>query len=129
MGFVDAVKAFYKNYAKFEGRSSRSEYWWPQLFIVIAYVVLLVLSGLLGEKLGIIPALGLMVLGLGSIVPAIAVCVRRLHDVNRSGWFYFIGFIPLVGAIILLVWFCTKGTDGPNQYGPDPFGSVGTTFN
>ena len=102
MGFVDAVKAFYKNYAKFEGRSSRSEYWWPQLFIVIAYVVLLVLSGLLGETLGIIPALGLMVLGLGSIVPAIAVCVRRLHDVNRSGWFYFIGFIPLVGAIILL---------------------------
>jgi uncharacterized membrane protein YhaH (DUF805 family) len=67
---------------------------------------------------------GMPILGyiytLGFILPYLAVTVRRLHDLDKSGWWWLIGFIPLVGAIILLVWFCQRGTVGPNRFGPDP---------
>ena len=61
---------------------------------------------------------GLVALGL--IIPGIAVTVRRLHDTDRSGWFVLLALIPLVGAILLLVFYCTEGTRGPNRFGPDP---------
>jgi len=61
---------------------------------------------------------------LASFLPAISVIVRRLHDTDRSGWWYWIGLIPLVGAILLLVWFCTRGTSGPNRFGPDPLSGM-----
>lgn len=57
---------------------------------------------------------------LAVLLPSIAVCVRRLHDIGKSGWFYFIAFIPLVGAIILLVWFCSDSQVGSNEYGKNP---------
>ena len=57
---------------------------------------------------------------LALLVPTIAVAVRRLHDLNKSGWYYFVTFIPAIGGIILLVWMCTEGTKGENTYGPDP---------
>jgi uncharacterized membrane protein YhaH (DUF805 family) len=67
---------------------------------------------------------GMPILGyiytLGFILPYLAVTVRRMHDLDKSGWWWLIGFIPLVGAIILLVWFCQRGTVGPNRFGPDP---------
>jgi uncharacterized membrane protein YhaH (DUF805 family) len=58
--------------------------------------------------------------GLGLLLPSVAVAVRRLHDTARSGWFFVLGLIPLIGAIILIVWYCQPGTPGPNQYGTDP---------
>jgi uncharacterized membrane protein YhaH (DUF805 family) len=61
---------------------------------------------------------------LTNLLPGISVTVRRLHDTDRSGWWYWIGLIPLVGAILLLIWFCTRGTDGANRFGPDPLSGV-----
>jgi len=124
MGFVDAVKAFYKNYFDFSGRASRSEYWWAYLGVIILFFVLGLLGGLLGEA-------GMIVLGLfylAIIIPSISIGVRRLHDLDKSGWWYLLCLVPIV-SLILLVWFCMKGTTGPNRFGPDPLGSDTTVFN
>ena len=59
------------------------------------------------------------------LLPGIAVGVRRLHDLDRIGWWLLLAFVPLVGTIILIVWFCTRGTPGPNRFGPDPLAGVG----
>jgi uncharacterized membrane protein YhaH (DUF805 family) len=122
--FLSVLK---NKYADFNGRARRKEYWNYVLFLLIfilaAYVIMLV--GIAMEST-IISGLGtvvLFVVALGTIIPSLAVAVRRLHDTNRSGWFYFIGLIPLIGGILLLVWYCTEGTHGDNDYGPDPKGS------
>ena len=124
MGFVDAVKSFFTRYLDFSGRSSRSEYWWAYLGIILIFIVLGLISGLLGETIGS------LVLGIGYlaiIIPSIAIGVRRLHDLDKSGWFYLLALVPLV-SLILLVWFCMKGTDGPNRFGPDPLGGEANVF-
>ncbi|MEM6623035.1 MAG: DUF805 domain-containing protein [Pseudomonadota bacterium] len=122
MGFSEAVRTvLLQRYADFQGRSPRSEYWWFQLAIIVSYVVLLVLTAVL-------PILGLLgILYLGLIIPALAVTIRRLHDLDKSGWWILIGFIPLVG-FLLLYWYCLKGTEGDNQFGPDPLGDVAERF-
>ena len=68
-----------------------------------------------------IPPLLTIIVALGLFLPYLAVTIRRLHDTNRSGWWILIGFIPLVGLIVMLIFLCTKGTDGSNDFGPDPF--------
>ena len=125
MGFVDATKSFFSRYVDFAGRSSRSEYWWPQLAIIIGLVVLGLLGGLLGETIGG-AILGIAYLAI--IIPSIAIGVRRLHDMDKSGWFYLLALVPIV-SLLLLVWFCMKGTTGPNRFGPDPLGSDSAVFN
>jgi len=55
------------------------------------------------------------------LVPAVSVTIRRIHDVDRTGWWVLIAFVPIIGAILLLIWFCQRGTQGPNKFGPDPF--------
>lgn len=108
MGFQDAIAAGLRNWLDFEGRASRSEYWWWVLFSVLANVLgSIVLNGL--------ASLLLLIL----IVPGIAVTVRRLHDIDRTGLWLLIFFVPL-GWILLLVWHCCEGTRGANQYGSDP---------
>ncbi len=62
--------------------------------------------------------------GLATFLPSIAIGVRRLHDLDRSGWWLLLVFIPLIGAIVLLIWYCAKGTAGPNRFGPDPLATV-----
>ncbi|MBX7042973.1 MAG: DUF805 domain-containing protein [Ignavibacteria bacterium] len=112
-----------KNYTNFSGRARRKEYWMFTLFNVIFAVAAMLLDNLLGiaiEGIGYGPIYGLYVLA--TIVPGIAVSVRRLHDVDKSGWMLLIGLIPLIGAIWLLVLFVTEGTPGDNQYGPNPKG-------
>lgn len=106
-----------KNFADFKGRARRSEYWYFTLFLMIILIVTMVIDTLLWET----PIL-YFVVALGSIVPSLAVAVRRLHDTGRSGWYYFIALIPLVGTILLLVWFCQEGESGPNKWGPNPKG-------
>jgi len=137
IGFVDAVKLFFKRYVDFEGRSSRAEYWWVTLFIVLVYIAFMILVGVLGAAgsngaAGVIAGLlGLMFLAffLGIIIPSIAVAVRRLHDTDKSGWWYLICLIPF-GSIVLLVFFCLDGTPGTNRFGPDPYGRADVdTFN
>jgi len=110
-----------KNYAGFSGRSRRKEYWFFILFYIIFFMVLAFLDGLLGTfsvETGIGVLTGIFILGM--IVPNIAVTIRRLHDTDRSGWWILICFVPFVGGLVLLVFMILSGTQGNNQYGPDP---------
>ena len=122
MTFMDAVKTCFGKYADFSGRATRSEYWWFYLAFIIFYIVGLVLGGILAsvsETLGMI-VMGIVVLGaLGFLLPSLAAGVRRLHDVDKSGWFMLIGLIPLVG-LVLLYFFVIPGTPGDNRFGPPP---------
>jgi len=125
-------KVVLKNYANFTGRARRAEYWYFVLFnlllIVPFYIIAIV--GVTSESTAM-SLLGMVVYGivaLGTLIPGLAVAVRRLHDTNRSGWYYFIALIPFVGGIILLVWFCTEGTNGSNNYGTDPKNITGPEF-
>jgi len=111
----------WRRYATFSGRASRREYWTFTLINFAITLILEVLDSVLGfqmtdEHIGVLTLL----FGLASIIPGLAVFVRRMHDINRSGWWWLIGLIPLVGAIILLV-FALTGSDGPNQYGEAPY--------
>lgn len=117
------LKVVRDNYANFEGRARRQEYWMFVLFNILIQIGLLILIGIFGaisESLMFLPAILLVVYALGVFIPALAVLVRRLHDTGNSGWMYFISLIPLIGGIWLLVLMCTEGQVGPNQYGPDP---------
>ena len=110
-----------QRYADFSGRSRRKEYWMFLLGVVLVAVVLGVIEGVLGLS-GMIGPYGPLstLLLLGILIPSIAVQVRRFHDQDKSGWFVLLGFIPLVGGLIVLVFMCLEGTRGENQYGPDP---------
>ncbi|PCE30920.1 DUF805 domain-containing protein [Burkholderia ubonensis] len=122
MNFTDAVRSAFNQYATFEGRARRAEYWY---FALLTFAVSLVcqLITMLGHDAST-PALLLSVaallISLALLVPSLAVTVRRLHDIGRSGWFLLIALIPIIGGIILLVWMCARGTEGPNRFGPDP---------
>ena len=103
-----------KKYAVFSGRSRRKEYWLFMLFYMILNAVAMLIDGAMG-----IVILQLIV-GLGLLIPSIAVSVRRLHDRDKSGWWILLGIIPLIGIIIIFVWFCGRGTVGENRFGDDP---------
>lgn len=133
IGFGAAVKRFFKKYATFNGRASRGEYWWVTLFnlIVVAVLYAFMLPGIISAttaaSTGGAPEFGagyyvvtslLSLWSLATLVPSIAVAVRRLHDTGRSGWFYLLGLIPLVGPIILIVFFASATTPSAEQYGP-----------
>ena len=112
MGFADAVRTCLSKYVDFQGRAMRSEFWWFALFNIIVQIVTSVVDrGVLNY-----PVLS-TIATLALILPGIAVSVRRLHDTDRSGWWLLISFIPLIGAIVLLVWYCTKGSVGQNRFG------------
>ena len=103
-----------KKYAVFSGRSRRKEYWLFFLLLTILNIVAM----LIDRAMGMATLQGIVVLGL--LIPNIAVSVRRLHDRDKSGWWVLLIFIPLIGAIILIVWFCLRGTVGKNRFGDDP---------
>lgn len=108
IGMGEAFKLYFKRYADFSSRSRRSEYWWATLAIsLISYAIAFV-----------IPMLSTVWM-LATLVPSLAMCVRRLHDIGKSGWWYLMIFVPLVGSILLIVWFCQDS--GPdNQWGRNP---------
>lgn len=116
--FGQAVRAFFANYATFSGRATRSEFWFAWLFNCIVTLVVSCLATLLGDGV-----LGMVITGLGGIyglailLPSLAIAWRRLHDSGRSGGFWFLSFIPLVGGIIVLVFYCMDSAPD-NQYGP-----------
>lgn len=112
-----------QNYANFEGRARRSEYWYfvlGQILLSIAVNVVAAVLASVSDSLAIIGSLALLAISFGLLVPSLAAGVRRLHDTDKSGWMLLLGLIPLVGGIILLVFMATDGTRGPNQYGPSP---------
>ena len=108
-------------YADFSGRARRTEYWMFVLFNVIALTILTIVDYATGLTFG---QGGLGVLGaiyaLAVLIPGIAVQVRRLHDTDRSGFWWFLNLIPLVGPIVLLVFYCLDGTPSANRFGADP---------
>ena len=119
MNFQQAVQSVFSNYAKFRGRAARSEFWWFQLFIVLGGIVAAVLDLLANSNvLGGEPLATLFYLA--TIIPDLAVSVRRLHDTDSSGWWLLLGLVPLIGMIVLIVWWCLEGSKGYNRFGADP---------
>ena len=122
------LKAF-RQYADFSGRARRKEYWFFTLFYIILYLGLAIVERVAGLHFPDHDVNGEQVMGagfltvlysLGMIIPCLSVTVRRLHDTNRSGWWWFINLIPLAGAIVMLVFMVQEGNPGPNRFGPDP---------
>jgi uncharacterized membrane protein YhaH (DUF805 family) len=114
-----------KKYAVFAGRSRRKEFWYFALFNIILGIVLGVMDRLLGtyspaSNIGLLSG----IYGLAILVPSLAVTVRRLHDIDRTGWWILIGLVPFVGTIVLLVLAPFEGTPGANRYGSDPKGAT-----
>ena len=121
-------KVVFENYANFTGRARRSEYWYYTLCNVIISLIMYVLIiiavaiGSDGESPGILFYLLygiLMIYVLATFLPTLAVVVRRLHDTGKSGWYYLIGLIPLVGSILLIIALVTDSQPGSNQWGPN----------
>lgn len=110
-----------KQYANFNGRARRTEYWMFTLFQIIFFVVAAVLDNVLGlafEGIGYGPLYFLY--ALATLIPGLAVAVRRLHDTGKSGWMILVALIPIVGSIWLIVLLATDSTPGENEYGPNP---------
>lgn len=122
-----------KQYVDFSGRARRTEYWMFALFNAIAVIVLSLIDGfVLGSgafaasagagSAGFSVNLGVLgtIYSLAVLLPSLGVAVRRLHDTDRSGWWLLIGLVPIVGAIVLIVFLASEGTRGPNGHGADP---------
>ena len=128
----------FQHYADFNGRARRSEFWYFQLFkslfvflTIFIGLILLLMGGAFQEHstsgfpfvLSILGALLMLVASVASfglLIPDLAVTARRLHDTGRSGWFQLLRYVPIVGGILLLIWYCTDSEPGENQYGPNP---------
>lgn len=109
MTFQQAIQVCFSKYADFNGRAGRPEFWFFFLFQMLVYIGAGILGGVLAP-----------LVWLGLLLPNIAVQVRRLHDHGRSGWWCLLHLVPVVGFIILVVWYCQRGTVGANAYGADP---------
>ncbi|MFE1312136.1 DUF805 domain-containing protein [Streptomyces sp. NPDC058755] len=107
--FIEALK----KYAVFSGRARRKEYWLFMLFAWIIYIALAAIAAVAHT-----PAI--VAIAVVFLLPALAVTVRRLHDTGRSGWMILIGIVPLIGSIVLLVFYCSDSQAGANKYGPNP---------
>ena len=116
MGFIEALEnVVVKNYANFRGRARRSEYW----YFALANFLYCIVTGLLSVKVPEVMYL-VWIVSLALLVPSLAVCVRRLHDIGKSGWWYLIGFVPYIGVIILFVFFVKDSQPGENKWGANP---------
>ncbi len=115
-----------KNYATFKGRATRKEYWMYYLFYTIFYFALwgidLAGTSMGNENLSLVGSALVIIFTLGTLVPTWAVCIRRLHDVGKSGWYILVNMIPLIGCIWFLVLMCTDSQPGTNKYGDNPKG-------
>ena len=105
MNFSEAVKVCFRKYADFSGRAARPEFWWFVLFQVLVLLV----AGMLGKFVYFVAVAGLF-------LPGIAVGARRLHDIDKSGWFQLVYLIPIIGILLLIYWF-VQPSGGGNQYG------------
>ena len=148
--FTQAIKSGFSNYVNFTGRAARSEFWYWTLFTFLIGVAINIVdyglgsgSGLLGELWGLAIFFTDLAVGVaaarlldavinlqGNVVscgPSFASrhrgCIRRLHDIDRSGWWFLIAF-TIIGLFVLFYWACKRGTPGPNRFGPDPFDTI-----
>jgi uncharacterized membrane protein YhaH (DUF805 family) len=118
MEAIDYYKdVLFEKYADFHGRARRAEFW--NFYLV--HLLFLIGMAMIGPRINFrLYFISLVFYTIATIIPTFAVTVRRLHDTERSGWWYFISFIPIIGTIILIVFLATEGTYGPNYYGEDP---------
>ena len=120
MKFGEAVRAVIGKYATFSGRARRSEFWWWVLFNFLVLIVAMSLDSTLGINFDLLPYGPIYcIAGLAMFIPMLAVQVRRLHDIGKSGWNILWGLIPLLGLLILY-WSCLDSQPESNQYGPSP---------
>src|SRR5262249_34988995 len=117
MGFGEAIKVCFGKYAEFKGRARRPEYWWWILFYYLVLIGLSILDAVItaARGPGVVALLPLLV----GCLPALGAGVGGLHAADRSAWLLLLGLIPLIGSIILIVFLCQRGTDGPNRFGSD----------
>lgn len=109
---MQEYKAMWKNYANFKDRTSVKGYWMVILFNLIINIVLSILTNFV-DAIAIVAGL----YSLAILIPSLAISVRRLHDINKSGWWLFLSLIPFIGGIILLIWSCKGSVEDGNQYG------------
>lgn len=128
MTFMESISACFGKYITFKGRAQRSEFWWFVLFLIIVNAVLGQVDSMVFGPTLMISDMGMEfnagffggAFALATFLPSWAVQVRRLHDIGKSGWWLLLALIPLIGAIILLIWLAKAGTDGDNEYGSNP---------
>ena len=114
---MEAVtSAIQKNYCNFSGRASRSEFWWFCLFNFIIGIVTTVLFFWNTDIMNVVQT----IVSLALLLPGLGLCVRRLHDIGKSGWWILLAFIPIIGAIILIIFYCQNSQMQTNEYGPVP---------
>ena len=114
MGFTEAISSCFRNYVNFGSRSRRSEYWYWTLFVTLASVVTAIVdAATTGYLLGAL-------FSLATFLPGLAVAIRRLHDLDRSGWWLLLGLVVIIGWIVLIVWYVKEGTRGENRFGAEP---------
>jgi uncharacterized membrane protein YhaH (DUF805 family) len=108
---ADAISTCFSKYVDFSGRATRAEYWWWVLIMGFGAIIV-------GESLNLIhPAAGSIV-GVALLLPGLAVAVRRLHDIDKSGWWLLIALVPLIGWLVLIIFYAKRGSPGSNSYGP-----------
>jgi uncharacterized membrane protein YhaH (DUF805 family) len=121
MNFTQAIASGFQNYVNFSGRAARSEFWFWTLFSFLATAAAGIIDMVAFANAAISPLNSLVSLAL--LLPGLAVSVRRLHDLDRTGWWLLLIFTA-IGIILLIIWDCMKGTAGPNRFGPDPLAGM-----
>ena len=116
-GFGEAIGVCFAKFARWKGRASRPEHWWFYLFYMMVLIAGSVLDGALIGSVGTTFAPISTIAVLALLLPMLAVTIRRLHDTDRSGWWYWIILVPLAGPIILIVFLCQQGTPAHNRFG------------
>jgi uncharacterized membrane protein YhaH (DUF805 family) len=109
LNFIQAVQTCLRQYANFRGRAQRPEFWWFMLFALLATLA----ASLLGEIANALVTLALL-------LPGLAVSARRLHDIDRSGWWQLVGIVPMIGWVIVLYWYVQPSGPRPNRFDPEP---------
>ena len=117
---MDWYFAVLEKYAVFDGRARRKEYWMFTLFHVLIILALSVVSGVTEGITTTVVTVVIVLYALATIIPTIAVSVRRLHDTGRSGWWYLISLVPVIGGIVFLIFMILDSDPGDNEYGPNP---------
>ena len=126
MNFTQAVETGFRKYVVFSGRARRSEFWYWILFTTVVSLVLTIVDvALFASSSEYTSGPFSSLFSLATLLPSIAISVRRLHDLDKSGWWLLLSFIPLIGFIVLIIWFASRGTEGDNRFGPDPLAGDG----
>lgn len=124
MTFTQAVTTCFQKFVTFQGRASRSEFWYFVLFQIAGSILLGILDAILFGWATENPEVLNGLFGLIVLLPSISVAVRRLHDTDRVGWWWWLCLIPIIGWIILIIFYASVGTNGANRFGENPLGEA-----